>query len=247
MALFAYGGASAAPKCEIRGHMYDKKNNKPLSCGFVFKTADHKISEYVPTDKHGAFVIFVKDTGNYYFSYIVGQCKTEIQEVVIRDTTPYIVTIDFYVSTWDAQCPADRQVQKPRILFRPATARGWRAMIDASLVLRLKPKKRNAYQSHSVAIGAEWNYGFSRYLFGPKVGYTYLNECFAFTGITVGVNGVYFFDRAYSGLYLQPQLGYEGLETLEIFIQYNYPLIDQGIGYRLNRLSFGFRIWMYNP
>ncbi len=238
---------SAQYKCEIRGHVYDRKSNKPLVCGFRFEKPGTVLVEYVTTDKHGAFVILVKDTGTYYLTYHVGYCKDEKLLVVITDTTSYNLTIDFYVPTRDPDCVADKMVRGPKLIPRLGFTRGWRGMLDASIALRCRPGRNYHGRSHSIAVGAEWNYGFKRYLIGYKVGYTYLNECFAFSGITIGANAVYFTVRSYSGLYLQPQVGFEGIEIFDIIAQYNFSLTSRDIDYRLNHFSLGFRIWMGNP
>lgn len=137
--------------------------------------------------------------------------------------------------------PDDRSLEfVPRIAFM----QGWRSMTDISAALRYKNRTSHFFESHTVAAGVEWNYGFKKYLLGYKIGYTYLNECFVYTGLTGSINAVYFTDRSDFAWYIQPQLGWEGVEVFDIIAQYNIPLQHSELDGRVNHFSVGLRLWL---
>lgn len=127
----------------------------------------------------------------------------------------------------------------PRLAF----TQGWRSMFNPEAALRISPATPGVFKSHTIAAGAEWNYSFNKYLVGYKIGYTYLDEIFDYSGISAGCAAVYFTDRSSFGWYIQPQLAFEGLELFELMVQYNIPVNAPGIDYRVNRFSAGLRLW----
>jgi hypothetical protein len=230
----------------IHGFLLDSISKEPILSYVMVYTAKGKYVKSTNCDERGQFYLVLNETGRYKLTHTVSECKTVTVLLEITESTPDVQDLYFYSRSGDPNCIVKEHALETEFFPVASLSCGWRPMAELNGAIRFRPGGYIFARSHSVLPGFEWNFGFQKPLVGVKFGYTFLHECFDFSGYTIGCSGVYFFDRDGGGWYLQPRLGFEVLEVFDLFCQYNHPMSSSGIDPRINKLSFGLRMWMIN-